>query len=197
FQDKEINDAESVKALSEQLKDKTILVTGPGTTIDTESRKISEFVMSRNPVIISINYASRAFMPDMIFLTNSKRQIQVSTLLSKEKIPVIATSNLTPTDSPFEYVVNISELLDRSSEYADNSLMMILKVLMRSGIKEVNLAGFDGYSGTDANYLDEGKEYEFAKKKADYLNNYMSGFIRSHKDDIKVNFLTTTRYDIT
>ena len=197
FQDKEINDAESVKALSEQLKDKTILVTGPGTTIDTESRKISEFVMSRNPVIISINYASRAFMPDMIFLTNSKRQIQVSTLLSKEKIPVIATSNLTPTDSPFEYVVNISELLDRSSEYADNSLMMILKVLMRSGVKEVNLAGFDGYSGTDANYLDEGKEYEFAKKKADYLNNYMSGFIRSHKDDIKVNFLTTTRYDIT
>ena len=153
--------------------------------------------MSRNPVIISINYASRAFMPDMIFLTNSKRQIQVSTLLSKEKIPVIATSNLTPTDSPFEYVVNISELLDRSSEYADNSLMMILKVLMRSGVKEVNLAGFDGYSGTDANYLDEGKEYEFAKKKADYLNNYMSGFIRSHKDDIKVNFLTTTRYDIT
>ena len=176
FQDKEINDAESIKALSEQLKDKTILVTGPGTTIDTESRRISEFVMSRNPVIISINYASRAFMPDMIFLTNSKRQIQVSTLLSKEKIPV---------------------LLDRSSEYADNSLMMILKVLMRSGVKEVNLAGFDGYSGTDANYLDEGKEYEFAKKKADYLNNYMSGFIRSHKDDIKVNFLTTTRYDIT
>ena len=91
---------------------------------------------------------------------------------------------------------SLSELLDRSSEYADNSLMMILKILMISGIKEVNLAGFDGYSGTDANYLDEGKEYEFAKKKADYLNNYMSGFIRAHKDDIKVNFLTSTRYDI-
>ena len=58
------------------------------------------------------------------------------------------------------------------------------------------IPGFDGYSGTDANYLDEGKEYEFARKKADYLNNYMSGFIRSHKDDIKVNFLTSTRYDI-
>lgn len=121
----------------------------------------------------------------------------MSTYLSKKSIPVIATSNLTPTDKPFEYVVNISELLDRSSEYADNSLMMILKVLMRSGVKEVNLAGFDGYSGTDANYLDEGKEYDFAKKKADYLNAYMSEFIRAHKDDIKVNFLTTTRYDIT
>ena len=197
FQDKEINDTESVKALSEKLKGKTILVTGPGTSIETESRRISEFVMSADPVIISINYASKAFMPEYIFLTNSKRYIQLSTLLSKQKIPVIATSNVTPTDTPFDYVVNISELLDRSSEYADNSLMMILKVLMRCGIREVNLAGFDGYSGTDANYLDEGKEYEFAKKKADYLNGYMSQFIRSQKDNIKVNFLTTTRYDIT
>ncbi len=197
FQDKEINDTESVNALSEELTGKTILITGPGTTMETQSRRISEFVMSANPVIISINYASKAFMPDYIFLTNSKRYIRLSTLLSKQKIPVIATSNVTPTDAPFEYVVNISELLDRSSEYADNSLMMILKVLMRCGIREVNLAGFDGYSGTDANYLDEGKEYEFAKQKADYLNNYMSEFIRANKDAIKVKFLTDTRYDIT
>ena len=197
FQDKEINDTESVNALSEELTGKTILITGPGTTMETQSRRISEFVMSANPVIISINYASKAFMPDYIFLTNSKRYIQLSTLLSKQKIPVIATSNVTPTDAPFEYVVNISELLDRSSEYADNSLMMILKVLMRCNIKEVNLAGFDGYSGTDANYLDEGKEYEFAKQKADYLNHYMSEFIRANKDAIKVKFLTDTRYDIT
>ena len=196
FQDKEINDTASVEELSEKLKGKTILVTGPGKTMDKESRRISEFVMASDPLIISINYASKAFMPDYIFLTNRKRYIQLATLLSKQKIPVIATSNVTPTDAPFEYVVNISDLLDRSSEYADNSLMMILKVLMRCGVKEVNLAGFDGYSGTDANYLDEGKEYEFAKKKANYLNNYMSGFIRSHKDDIRVNFLTSTRYDI-
>ena len=197
FQDQDINDGDTIKALSEVLKGRPVLVTGPGKTIETESKKISEFVMSADPLIISINYASRKFMPDYIFLTNSKRYIQVSTLLSKENIPVIATSNVTATHKPFEYVVNISELLDRSSEYADNSLMMLLKVLMRSGVREVNLAGFDGYSGTDANYLDEGKEYDFAKKKADYLNGYMSGFFKSHKDDIRINFLTTTRYDLT
>jgi 4-hydroxy 2-oxovalerate aldolase len=197
FQDMEINDEQSIEALAKELQGKTILVTGPGKTMETEGGKVGDFVMSRNPVIISINYASRVFMPNYIFLTNSKRYIQVATILSKEKIPIIATSNLTPTDKPFEHVVNISDLLDRDSEYADNSLMMLLKVLMRSGVKEVNLAGFDGYSGTDDNYLDVGKEYEFAKKKADYLNNYMSGFIRSHKNDIKVNFLTSTRYDVT
>ena len=197
YQDKEINDTSCIESLSERFKGRTILVTGPGTSMKTQSEKVLDFIQKEAPVVISINGAPGAEKPDYIFLTNNKRYIQMSTYLSKRSIPVIATSNLTPTDKPFEYVVNISELLDRSSEYADNSLMMILKVLMRSGVKEVNLAGFDGYSGTDANYLDEGKEYDFAKKKADYLNAYMSEFIRAHKDDIKVNFLTTTRYDIT
>ena len=196
YQDKEINDSEDIKALSGKLKGRSIVVTGPGTTMESESSRISEFVMSADPVIISINRALTTFVPDYIFLTNNKRYIQVATYLSNEKIPVIATSNLTPTDKPFDYVVNISDLLDRSSEYADNSLMMILKVLIRAGVKEVNLAGFDGYSGTDDNYLDEGREYDFAKQKADYLNGYMSDFIRSLKDRIRVNFLTTTRYDV-
>ena len=165
-------------------------------TMETEKGRIGDFVSQTDPLIISINRASQSFIPDYIFLTNNKRYIQLSTYLSKQKIPVIATSNITPTNDPFCHVVNISELLDRSSEYADNSLMMIIKVMIRCGVKEINLAGFDGYSGTDANYLDEGREYDFARKKADYLNNYMSDFIRSHRGDIKVNFLTSTRYDI-
>ena len=49
---------------------------------------------------------------------------------------------------------------------------------------------------SDANYLDEGREYEFAKKKADYLNSYMSGFIKSVKDELKIEFITETRYEI-
>ena len=100
-----------------------------------------------------------------------------------------------PADS-FDYTVNISDLLDKNSEYADNSLMMLLKLFIKTGVKSVSLAGFDGYSGTDANYLDEGREYEFAKKKADYLNSYMSGFIKSVKDELKIEFITETRYEI-
>lgn len=196
YQDREINDEGSVTALAEEIGGRTVLITGPGMTMETEKGRIGDFVSQTDPLIISINRASQSFIPDYIFLTNNKRYIQLSTYLSKQKIPVIATSNITPTNDPFCHVVNISELLDRSSEYADNSLMMIIKVMIRCGVKEINLAGFDGYSGTDANYLDEGREYDFARKKADYLNNYMSDFIRSHRDDIKVNFLTSTRYDI-
>jgi len=196
YQDREINDSDSIARLTETFAGRDILVVGPGKTITTEDGKIRKYISETSPLVISVNYAKGDLAPDFIFLTNSKRYIQVATVLSKNKYPVIATSNLTPADGGFEYVVNISELLDRESEYSDNSLMMLIKVLTKTGVKKVTLAGFDGYSGTDDNYFDEGKEYDFAKKKADYLNSYMSGFIASVKDKIEVKSLTTTKYEI-
>lgn len=196
YQDKEINDCETIARLTECFAEKDILVMGPGKTMKSESGKIKDYIADNKPLVISINYAYKDIEPDYIFLTNSKRYIQVATALSKHNYSVIATSNITPTDKPFSYVVNISELLDRDSEYSDNSLMMLLKVFMKTGVKEVKLAGFDGYTGKDANYFDKGKEYDFAKQKADYLNTYMTNFINSHKGELKVSSLTTTYYEI-
>lgn len=196
YQDHYIDDRADLAALRELFAGKTLLVTGPGTTMHSEWDRIERFLCERRPLTVTINYAPSRLRPDCIFLTNAKRYIQVATALSQQKIPVIATSNVTPMNEPFSYRVNISSLLDRSSEYADNSLMMLLKILMRSGVKEVYLAGFDGYSGTDANYFDDGKEYVFARQKADYLNRYMSDFIRDNREHIRVHFLTSTKYEV-
>ena len=196
YQDREINDTSDIENLKKNFQDREILVIGPGKTMLTEQGIVEDFIVSREPLIISINYVPSTIKSDYLFLTNSKRYIQVSTALSKNNLPVIATSNVTSADRPFTYTVNISDLLDRDSEYADNSLMMLIKVFVKSGVKKVTLAGFDGYSGTDDNYFDEGKEYSFAKQKADYLNNYMSDFLRQNSDRIKIIFLTTTRYKV-
>ena len=47
-----------------------------------------------------------------------------------------------------------------------------------------------------SNYFDEGKEYDFAKRKADYLNTYMSNFMTANKENIDIEFLTDTRYKV-
>lgn len=194
FQDKSINDEKDISLLKKLFSNKKILVIGPGKSVINERNIIADFINREHPILISINYAYDAFKPDFIFLTNSKRYIQIASKLSFDKISIIATSNVTSTGDNFDYMVNISELLDRDSEYADNSLMMFLKVLIKTDVKDVYLAGFDGYSGTDDNYFDENKEYTFAKLKADYLNNYMSNFIKSVDKKIKTNFITTTKY---
>ena len=194
FQDQEVNDEADIRKLSEELSNKNILIVGPGTTLETEKNKIEAYIAGNHPTVISINCVPDYIKPDYIFLTNTQRYIQLATVLSKEKYPVIATSNITPTSGSFEYTVNISGLLDREARFIDNSLMMLLKVMMNSGVKNLSLAGFDGYSGSEDNYFDEGKEYSFAKEAAEYLNEYMTGFLNSCSSKINVDFITSTKY---
>ena len=196
YQNKSINDENDLKLLTELFKDKNILVVGPGKSIIEESESIKRYIDRYKPFIVSINYASDDYEPDLIFLTNAKRHIQISTKLSLKKFNILATSNVTAMNKKFDYTVNISDLLDEKSEYPDNSLMMFIKVLIKTGVNTVALAGFDGYSGTDDNYFDEMKEYNFAKMKADYLNNYMNKFLHDNNSIIKINFVTKTKYKI-
>ena len=194
YQDKNINDTEDAERLKKELSGHSVLIVGPGKTMFSEQDCVQQFVHDKKPVVIAINYVPEKIVPDYVFLSNSKRYIQVATALSKGECKEIATSNITSAGKPFDFIINVSDLLDRESRFIDNSLMMLLKTMMRVGITNVTLAGFDGYSGTDQNYFDEGKEYDFARKQAEYLNGYMSDFLVKNAGQLRVNFLTTTKY---
>lgn len=195
YQNNEVNDELCRKNLSEALKGNNILLIGPGVTVKTQSQKILDYVEKNNPTVISINYVPDLAKPDYVFISNSKRYVQLATKLSREKHTIIATSNVTATVSgSFEYILNFSTLMDKTAKVVDNSLIMMLKALIGLGVKHVTLAGFDGYSSTDVNYYKENMEYENIKEKADYLNRYTSEFLINNKHLITTEFLTESRY---
>ena len=80
------------------------------------------------------------------------------------------------------------------AEIIDNSLVMLLKTLIRMGIDKVTLAGFDGYAKDKINYVEEDMEYEFSKRMADYLNEYTIRFLQENENKIKVDSITPSRY---
>lgn len=194
YQDQEINDAKDIKKLTDIFTAKNILIVGPGTSMETDEDNIKKYVAEKHPIIISINYVPFYLKPDYIFISNAKRYVQLSTALSRNKFKVIATSNVTTTNEPFDYVLNVSTLLDRKAQVVDNSLIMLLKVMIKTGVKKVMLAGFDGYSKHDNNYFVPSMEYEYIKQMADYLNQYTSEFIEKNKVQLSIYFLTKTRY---
>ena len=198
YQKNEINDEADKAALREALKDKNILILGPGATMLAEQtkKKILDYVNTEKPTVISINYIPRSFRPDYIFLSNGKRYLQLATKLSKTKQTIIATSNLTETTTgSFAYRLNYGSLTDPDADIIDNSLVMLLKALMELGIDKVTLAGFDGYSVRAANYYKNSMEYDFVKKKAKYLNEYVINFLDGIKDRMTVSFLTKSHYE--
>lgn len=195
YQRKEINDDGTVKKLKELLSNKKILLLGPGKSVQNEKEKIQAFIKETSPVIISINYIPSSLKPDYVFITNSKRYVQQATSLSRGSYTTIATSNVTCANGEFDFVLNAAPLLDLDADVIDNSFVMMLKALVRLGVKGVTLAGFDGYSDKGTNYMHANMEYDFSKQKINYLNNYTVNFLESYKEHISVTFLTKSRYN--
>ena len=195
YQKNEVNDTTALSSLGEKLRGRPILLIGPGSSMKKQRKKVTAFYEAEKPTVISINRIPEYLKPDYIFLSNSKRYVGLATRLARERYSIIATSNVTPTSpDAFDFVLNFSSLIDEDAEFVDNSLAMFLKVLVSIGVPQVTLAGFDGYSGRRQNYADPNMEYDFVKRKADYLNGYMRGFLHDMQGKIRVDFLTETLY---
>ena len=197
YQRNNINDEKALEELKEKLSgEKEILILGPAPSLSAEKEKISEYIADKKPIVVSINFLPEDFKIGMLFLSNSKRYLQLSSKLQKPGVPVIATSNVTCAEGEFEYNVDYASLIDESFDIPDNSLPMFLRLLKRTGAKKVTLAGFDGYvSEAGRNYSDPGMEYEFAADYAVRLNTYTKEEIKKLSDVMDISFLTRSRYE--
>ncbi len=162
---------------------------------------IKSYIERKDPLIITINFLPGEYQPDMLFLSNTKRYMQLSSRLEKAEgkalIPVIATSNLTAAGEGFDYDLDYSSLIDEGFEIPDNSLPMCLRMLHKAGVKKAALAGFDGYvTEKGKNYSEPAMEYEFAADYAIRLNSYTAGVINGLKKDMDIEFVTPSRYEV-
>lgn len=196
FITEDINDRADLHTLRTVLAGKKLLVVGPGMNMKRQADRVQAYVAENAPIVLSVNYLPQNLKADYLFLSNSKRFVQLASTLHNSDIKVIATSNVTSMSRDFEYRVNIAALLDQNALFVDNSLMMLIKLLMRLGVSEAALAGFDGYSQHGENYFDSSKEYTEACKQAEYLNLYMSMFLSNAADQITVHFVTDTKYQV-
>ena len=204
---------------------KNILVIGPGSSVSTEREKLDAFIEKtreadgdENLEIIAINYIPSEIPIDMLFISNSKRYLQMSSALARlisteeadtkpkydengmpieeasDRIQIIATSNVTSKRIDFDYTLNYSSLIDEDADIIDNSFIMLLKALVKAGVKKVNVAGFDGYSEDTLNFINPEMEYTFIKDRTEELNQYAKDKLAELASDIKVNFVTTSLY---
>lgn len=199
YQEKEVNDEADLAKLKEEFMDKDILIFGPGTSVKEQADKISDYIMSNNPTVISINYIPETIKPDFCFVTNAKRFVQLASSLAKnaDTFKVIATSNVTNSTYKFDYTLRYSNLLDFNAQFIDNSFLMLLKVMVKLGVKSVSCAGFDGYATDNRpNYFNPDMDYNFASFDAAGLNRYVIDELKRMSSDIKVNFVTDSYYNV-
>ena len=196
YQSIRCDDRDSVKKLTKILKGKNIL--GPGNSIKRQKKRVDRYIDENEPLVISVNYVPKDTLVQAIFLTNSKRYTELMNTLDEsvnKDVAIIATSNVYKTNGAFTYVLNYENLIDKDTEIADNSLVMLLKAMINFKVKKVFLAGFDGYSKRRDNYFEISREYSYVKEKADYLNTYVREFLEKNRKKIDAQFITRSHYN--
>jgi 4-hydroxy 2-oxovalerate aldolase len=197
YQNVSCNDNDAYTQLGAELAGRKILLLGPGLSIVNQSDKIVSYIAANQPLIISINFIHDMYPVNYVFIGNSKRYSQLFHHIYGAccGAKVIATSNVTASCKNIDFVFNYESLLNDVGPIRDNPLLMILNVLMKLDIKDVVLAGFDGYTQDNTqNYYGEYIPLLYCQDDVLLRNSAMTEKIKMYSTDISISSLTETRY---
>lgn len=198
---KKVSDDKSLEYLKEKLQGKKILLLAPGKSILEYKEKINNFIDTNSPVVIPINFTGNDFKTDFMFFSNpmrykyakNKQQVKFN------KYNKIVTSNIKTSGENDEIIVNYNLLIKQGYKYFDNSVLMLIRLLIKIGINQAHIAGFDGQSKDEYNsYVDFALQTNMSKDEKSEINEETSKMldeiINSKQNSLKLNFLTPSNY---
>lgn len=191
YQENYIDDAESIDALLKCLNEKKILLLGSGKSLHTQKKEIAAFIEKESPVVISLNFVPEQYRADFVFCCHMRRYRIIE---ENKEIKKIITSNLREAKD-YDYILNFASYNPPEKDLLENSGIMMLNILIHMGIKEVYIAGMDGYeTGNTVNYVHSGLEYDFSEEALLERNNYIKADIEKKQGQITVKFITDSLY---
>ncbi|MGE7945702.1 aldolase catalytic domain-containing protein [Lysinibacillus sp. NPDC093688] len=188
YQLKNINNSKSINRLFDELKESQVLIIGPGKNIN-DVKKILSYIRKFKPITISVNFEHDEIKSNFVFVSNIKRY----EALKNKKENLIVTSNI---NNDTRYVVDYNQLLYDENDLNDNALLMLLKLLNLASVKDITLAGFDGYDlDLTENYFNLDFIVPMSHDKVKSLNKKMKGAIQNIAQGIPISFLTESKYE--
>jgi len=191
YMDNFIDDKEDVKTLYDSIGERPVLILAPGKSIIRDMESVKSYIISINPVVIGVNRSSDEYKYDYLFVTNEKRLVDKPANVTK----FIKTSNLHKVLSD-TIQVNYSSYLSENSIVCDNPTLMLLNLLASIGIREVTIAGFDGFSpNPEENYFAQGLSMGSSINSKVEKNHLVSEEVQGLQKRIKIKFLTESLYN--
>ena len=184
------DDIEKLRAI---VQEKPVLVVAPGNTVNSHTANITEFIAEKNPVVISINFVPQNFKADFVYFNNPRRYDYMKNsdeLIGQKKI---LTTNVQEHDTN-SILIPIEKIVKRDM---DNSTILLLTLLDMCCVGEIALAGFDGFSNKDNNYVssDFEKAYSTSEEKNVKIQEMFSEFMKN-KNVHDIRFITPSRFNI-
>ena len=125
----------------------------------------------------------------MCFFSNQKRYDKFIEHINPNKI--IITTNIKVTTNISNYkVVDYYSLTTKTSNKNDNVTILLLNLLIEQKVKEVFIAGFDGYKFDSDNYSYSEYDKIVERKVMKNQNKNILTSIKEIRQKLSINFIT-------
>lgn len=199
YLDCDINDADAIQELKRVFQDRAVLIMAPGKSIELEAEKINAYIEKNDPLIIAINFISKNVKTDYLYFSNTRRYKYWMLNQSFSNYHKIITSNINTAESGV-LRVSLKRLIKCGWDHLDNSTILLLRLLDLFTIKEIAIAGFDGYSVSESgqgNYLDQALEIIAEKplEMNDEICAMLKDYLLTRNLKTPVKFVTSSRFE--
>lgn len=181
---------ENIEALKNGFNGKKLLLIAPGKSVNDNYDTVKAASEDENTISIGLNHLPMIHT-DYIFVT----KLSALDIVESGDNKLIVTSNV-PVDRENVYIVDYTKLSKWKCGISDNATIMLVNLLNEIGIKEVMLAGFDGFSADmDQNYCSEELKRPINKFEAAEKNSLLKNFFSEMNSEIVFKFLTRSKYE--
>ena len=189
---KAVDDTEVVKDLKAEFAGKRVLLVAPGKSVGNAIAKIESYVKQEDTVVIGLN-STLTVAFDYILTT---RQDIYDQAVSEGK-SVIVPSSVSKGGRGNVKILNYRNWIEVDERTHDSSSVIAMNLLKACGVKELLLAGFDGFStNINENYYDPNMRRPVNPEQAERRNRYYKQFIdRMRQQGIHVQFITPSLYE--
>lgn len=191
-ENKSVDDTSLVEELKITFAGKKILLVGPGKSIIAHRAAIETLCASDDVITIGLNLTEQ--FPVNYLMTT---RIDVFEAELAKGHSIITTSNVSKGTRGNVKVLNYKNWIEVDERTHDSSFVIMMNLLKACGVKEILLAGLDGFSmNINDNYSDPNLRRPVSEEQALRRNKYYTDFIsRAKQDGIKISFVTPSAYN--
>lgn len=188
---KSVDDTLVIEELTKAFAGKRILLIGPGKSIIDSNEKINKLVSATDVITIGLN----TMRLDNDYLLTTRKEIYDKAV--KDGLNTIVCSNVSKGGRGNVKILNYANWIEVTDRTHDSSAVIALNLLKACGVKEVLLAGLDGFSvNINENYFDPNMRHPVNNEQVERRNHYYKNLIqRVKKSGIRVEFITPSKYE--
>lgn len=202
-QNRIVEDESALMCLKQEMGEREILLIAPGKSVCTEEEAVKKYIQEKNPVVIGVNAIIPNYEYDYLFIMNPVRYFYAKETYPEQfgRTKKILLSSIKTVPGENEVIVNFNRVIKRGWKYFDNAVIDCLRLLEQLHIKNIAIAGFDGFKHKyNESYADISLPSLNPDNDWDELNreikDMLNDFRASMHYNTNIRFVTASEYSI-